>query len=139
MAMVKVACVVVMLMAAVSAPMMVQAISCDEVKAKMLAPCLSYLKKGGAPSAGCCSGVKDVLVHAGTLVDKQTVCNCFQDAAVQNKIKDKYSQPLPRLCKVKKVAYKLGRSANCRKYVNLSMHLTHTFWNFYCSFPQMDS
>ncbi|KAK7374042.1 hypothetical protein VNO80_07466 [Phaseolus coccineus] len=111
MASVKVACVVVMFMAVVSAPMMVQAISCNEVTVQMT-PCLSYLMNGGAASAGCCSGVRNILGAAGTTVDKQTVCNCLKNAAGRFNINEKYAQALPGLCNVN-VPYKISRSTNC--------------------------
>ncbi|CAJ1810301.1 unnamed protein product [Sphenostylis stenocarpa] len=111
MASVKVACLVLMCMAVVSAPMMVQAITCDDVS-KALIPCLHYLMNGGEASEGCCSGVKNILGAAGTTVDKQTVCKCLKDAAGKYKINDQYAQELPGACKVN-VPYAISRSTNC--------------------------
>ncbi|ESW12130.1 hypothetical protein PHAVU_008G087000 [Phaseolus vulgaris] len=111
MASVKVACVVVMFMAVVSAPMMVQAVTCNDV-IMQLTPCLPYLMNGGGASAGCCSGVRNLLGAAGTTADKQTVCNCLKNAAGRFNINDQYAQALPGVCHVN-VPYKISRSTNC--------------------------
>ncbi|KAK7374041.1 hypothetical protein VNO80_07465 [Phaseolus coccineus] len=111
MASLKVACMVVMCMGVLGAPMMVQAISCGDVTTD-LAPCLSYLINGGAASDACCAGVRSILGAAGTTSDKQTVCNCLKDAANNFGINENYAQALPGLCNVS-VPYKISRSTNC--------------------------
>lgn len=115
MASLKVACMVVLCMGVVGAPMMAQAISCGDVT-KDLAPCLSYLMNGGTASDACCEGVRSILGAAGTTSEKQTVCNCLKDAANNFGINDNYAQALPGLCNVS-VPYKISRSTNCAKYV----------------------
>ncbi|RDX57636.1 hypothetical protein CR513_63107, partial [Mucuna pruriens] len=107
----KVACIVVMCMAMVGAPMMVQAVTCNDVMMN-LAQCLTYLMQGGAPSAGCCGGVRNILTAASTTADRQNVCNCLKTAANNYNINDNYAQALPGLCNVN-VPYKISRSTNC--------------------------
>ncbi|XP_014497485.1 non-specific lipid-transfer protein 1-like [Vigna radiata var. radiata] len=107
----KVACMVVMCMAVVGAPIMVQGISCNEVTTDM-SPCLSYLTNGGEVSAACCGGVRSVLGAAGTTSEKQTVCNCLKQDANNFGINDDYAQALPTRCGVS-VPYKISRSTNC--------------------------
>jgi len=115
MASVKVACMVVMCMAVVSAPMVAQAVTCGQVTTS-LAPCLGYLMNGGAAAPECCTGVKNILGAAGTAADKQTVCNCLKDAAGKYNINEQYAQALPGVCKVN-VPYNISRSTNCAEYV----------------------
>jgi len=112
---VKVACMVVMCMAVVGAPMMAEAVSCNDVTTN-LAPCLSYLMNGGSASSACCEGVRNILGAAGTTSEKQTVCNCLKEAANNFGINDNYAQALPGLCGVS-VPYKISRSTNCAEYV----------------------
>ncbi|KAG4992874.1 hypothetical protein JHK87_026331 [Glycine soja] len=114
MASLKVACVVLMCMAVMSAPMMVQAVSCNDVSVN-LAPCLSYLMQGGDVPESCCSGVRNILGSASTTFDKQTVCKCLQQAANNYGINDEYAQALPARCNVS-VPYKISRSTNCDSY-----------------------
>ncbi|XP_014497470.1 non-specific lipid-transfer protein 1-like [Vigna radiata var. radiata] len=111
MASLKVACMVVMCMAVVGAPIMVQGISCNEVTTDM-SPCLSYLKNGGEVPEACCGGVRSVLGAAGTTSEKQTVCNCLKQDANNFGINDDYAQALPTRCGVS-VPYKISRSTNC--------------------------
>ncbi|KAG4922229.1 hypothetical protein JHK84_051078 [Glycine max] len=105
--------VVIMCMAVVGAPMMAQAMTCNDVTVNM-AQCLSYLMQGGTPSTLCCSGVKNILGSAVTTVDKQTVCNCLKADAARYNINDQYAQALPGFCKVN-VPYKISRSTNCAR------------------------
>lgn len=123
MASLKVACIVVMCMAVVSAPMTVQAVTCAEVTSN-LASCLSYLTQGGTPSEACCGGVRNILAAAGTTSDKQTVCKCLKDDANNFNINDDIAQALPALCGVN-IPYKISRSTDCTAYVLLLLFLLH--------------
>ncbi|KAL5144012.1 Non-specific lipid-transfer protein [Glycine soja] len=133
MASLKVACVVLMCMAVMSAPMMVQAVSCNDVSVN-LAPCLSYLMQGGDVPESCCSGVRNILGSASTTFDKQTVCKCLQQAANNYGINDEYAQALPARCNVS-VPYKISRSTNCdsnqQSYIASSSKGAGSFANFF--------
>ncbi|XP_054779104.1 non-specific lipid-transfer protein 1-like [Prosopis cineraria] len=109
--MMKLACVVVMCVALVGAPL-AEAITCGQVTSSV-APCLGYLQKGGNPSPGCCNGVKSLVAAARTTADKQTVCNCLKTTAGQIPgYNDANAQAIPAKCRVN-VPYKLSTSTNC--------------------------
>ncbi|KAJ1402465.1 Plant lipid transfer protein/Par allergen [Sesbania bispinosa] len=113
----KMACVVVMCMAVVGAPIMAEAaITCGSVT-QSVAPCLSFLVNGGSASQGCCTGVRNILGAATTTADRQAVCNCLKSAAgAVSRINDKYVQALPAQCNVN-IPFKISTSTNCAKYV----------------------
>ena len=116
MASLKVACVVLMCMAMVGAPM-VQAITCGQVTSAV-APCITYLQKGGAPSAGCCNGVKGLVAAARTTADRQAACNCLKSAAgAINGLNTQNAEALPGKCGVS-IPYKISTSTNCATYVD---------------------
>ncbi|XP_057744558.1 non-specific lipid-transfer protein 1-like [Arachis stenosperma] len=112
MASLKVACVVTLVcMALVGAPM-VQAITCGQV-VSALSPCIPYLRMGGAPSAGCCNGVRTLNKAAATTADRKTACVCLKNAAGNiGGISPTYSQSLPGKCGVN-LPYKFSTSTNC--------------------------
>lgn len=122
---------VIMCMAVVGAPMMAQAMTCNDVTVNM-AQCLSYLMQGGTPSTLCCSGVKNILGSAVTTVDKQTVCNCLKADAARYNINDQYAQALPGFCKVN-VPYKISRSTNCARYICLYLILHSLILRYSCT------
>ncbi|XP_054783432.1 non-specific lipid-transfer protein 1-like [Prosopis cineraria] len=110
-ALVKVACLAVLCVALIGAPM-ADAITCGQVTSS-LAPCLSYLQKGGSPSAACCNGIKSLASGARTTADKQAVCNCLKQAAgTVSGVNNKNAQNLPSACKVN-IPYKISTSTNC--------------------------
>ncbi|XP_028768313.1 non-specific lipid-transfer protein 1 isoform X1 [Neltuma alba] len=107
----KVACMVVLCVAVVAAPI-AEAVTCGQVTTS-LAPCLTYLQRGGAPAPACCNGVRSILGAAQTTADKQTVCNCLKSAAGQIPgFNDQNAQSLPAQCKVN-IPYKISTSTNC--------------------------
>ncbi|KAI9072058.1 hypothetical protein K1719_028305 [Acacia pycnantha] len=108
---VKVACLVVLCVALVGAPL-AEAITCGQV-ASSAAPCLAYLQRGGSPSPGCCNGLRSLVGAARTTADKQAVCNCLKSTAGQVPgYNDRNAQALPGLCRVN-VPYKISTSTNC--------------------------
>ncbi|XP_028768315.1 non-specific lipid-transfer protein 1-like [Neltuma alba] len=107
----KVACMMVLCLAVVAAPI-AEAVTCGQVTSS-LAPCLTYLQRGGAPAPGCCNGVRTLLGAAQTTADKQTVCNCLKNAAGQIPgLNPQNAQNLPAQCKVN-IPYKISTSTNC--------------------------
>ena len=122
MASLKVAVVIVICMAVVSAPMAQAAVSCGQVT-RSLTPCLGYLQKGGAPPAVCCSGIKSVLASAKTTPDRQGVCNCLKAAAGRFPgLNLGNAASLPGKCGVK-LPYKISTSTNCATYEYTYLHL----------------
>lgn len=108
----KVACMAVLCVALVAAPMAEAAITCGQVTSS-LAPCINYLQKGGAPTPACCSGVKGLLASAQTTADKQAACNCLKTAAGQVPgLNTKNAENLPGQCHVN-IPYKISTSTNC--------------------------
>ncbi|RBG47962.1 hypothetical protein BRM46_09900, partial [Xanthomonas oryzae pv. oryzae] len=80
MASLKCACVVALLCLVVATAPTVQAITCGQVTSS-LAPCIPYLKQGGAVPPSCCAGVRSLNAAAKTTPDRQAVCNCLKSAA----------------------------------------------------------
>ena len=111
--MMKVACMVVLCVALVASPV-AEAITCGQV-ASSVAPCVPYLQKGGAPSPGCCSGVRGLVGQAQTTADKQAVCNCLKSAAgSMSGLNPKNAESLPSQCNVN-IPYKISTSTNCAR------------------------
>ncbi|KAK2976648.1 hypothetical protein RJ640_008184 [Escallonia rubra] len=78
-----------------------QAINCGQVDAS-LAPCLTYLRQGGAPPRQCCDGVSAITKMATTPADKRAACQCVKDAASrQTSLNDDAAKTLPQKCGVK--------------------------------------
>lgn len=117
--MVKVACVVLMCMV-VSAPSAQAAISCGTVVSN-LAPCLSYLRNGGAVPAQCCNGVKSLFNAANTTPDRQQACKCMKSTAgTVSGIDLNNASTLPSKCGVN-IPYKISPNTDCSKYLSLSL------------------
>ncbi|KAL1208481.1 Non-specific lipid-transfer protein 4 [Cardamine amara subsp. amara] len=85
------------------------AISCGTV-AGSLAPCATYLTKGGMVPAPCCAGVKKLNAMAQTTPDRQQACRCLQSAA--RGIKPSLASGLPGKCGVS-IPYPISTSTNC--------------------------
>nr|AAQ74628.1 lipid tranfer protein II [Vigna radiata]CCF23017.1 lipid transfer protein [Vigna radiata]CCF23314.1 lipid transfer protein [Vigna radiata] len=112
MASLKVACMVAVVFMVVVSAHMAHAITCGQV-ASSLAPCISYLQKGGVPSASCCSGVKALNSAASTTADRKTACNCLKNlAGPKSGINEGNAASLPGKCKVN-VPYKISTFTNC--------------------------
>uniref|UniRef100_A0A5B7BAD3 Non-specific lipid-transfer protein n=1 Tax=Davidia involucrata TaxID=16924 RepID=A0A5B7BAD3_DAVIN len=113
---IKVACVVVVVMCMVvsSAPKAKAAVSCGTVTSN-LAPCLGYLRNGGAVPAPCCNGVKSLYNAAKTPTDRQGVCNCLKSSSTSiTGIKLENAATLPSKCGVN-VPYKISPTTDCTK------------------------
>ena len=118
---VKLACVVLMCMAVVGAPMAQAAVDCNKVRSNVL-PCLGFLEKGGSPSPGCCNGIKSIVNSARTTGDRQGVCNCLKSAASNvHGIDPRNAEALPGRCGVN-IPYKISTSTNCARYTYAYMH-----------------
>ncbi|OMO94384.1 Plant lipid transfer protein/Par allergen [Corchorus olitorius] len=111
---IKIACVVVVCMALVSAPVAQGAISCGQV-AKALGPCISYLTGKGPLVSGCCSGVKSLNGAAKTTPDRQAACNCLKsNAGSISGINYGLAAGLPGKCGVS-IPYQISPSTDCSK------------------------
>ncbi|MQK21541.1 hypothetical protein EI013_24525 [Escherichia coli] len=111
MASLKVACLVLMCMAVVSAPI-AQAITCGQVVSSLSA-CIGYLTSGGPVPGGCCGGVKNLLALSPTPADRKTACNCLKQAAKNiPRYNDQNAESLPGKCGVN-IPYKISTSTNC--------------------------
>ncbi|GKB95390.1 non-specific lipid-transfer protein-like protein [Tanacetum coccineum] len=107
-----VSCVVVACML-VAAPC-AEAISCGQVVSS-LAPCLSYLQKGGPVPPACCSGVKALNNAAKSTPDRQTACTCLKNAYSANSgISSSNAAGLPGKCGVS-IPYKISPGTDCTK------------------------
>lgn len=112
-------CVVVTCMV-VAAPY-AEAITCGQVVSN-LAPCLGYLKNGGAVPSGCCSGVTALNNAAQSTPDRQTACGCLKSAYSANSgINAGNAAALPGMCGVN-IPYKISPSTDCSKYVKISVY-----------------
>ncbi|XP_057440337.1 non-specific lipid-transfer protein 1-like [Lotus japonicus] len=109
----KLTCIVIMCVAVMGAAPVVQAITCSQVTANV-APCITYLTGGGAPSPGCCAGVKSAFAAATTTPARRAICNCLKSAAggIPGGINDNFAQALPAKCGVN-IPFKISVSTNC--------------------------
>nr|XP_043609500.1 non-specific lipid-transfer protein-like [Erigeron canadensis] len=103
-------CIVVTCML-LAAPNAEAAISCGQVTSK-LAPCITYLQKGGVVPPACCSGVKSLKAAAQTTPDRQAVCNCLKRAS--SGVNAGYAASLPGKCGVS-IPYKISPTTDCAK------------------------
>ncbi|XP_010091033.2 non-specific lipid-transfer protein 1 [Morus notabilis] len=102
---------VVCLAVVVGAPL-AEAITCGQVSSSV-APCINYLKVGGAVPAACCNGVRSLNSAAKTTADRQAACNCLKTASASIKgINLSLAAGLPGKCGVS-VPYKISPSTNC--------------------------
>ena len=110
----KVTCAVFLCMLVV-APHAEAAISCGLV-AKSIAPCINYLKSGGAPPPACCAGVKQLVGLATTAPDRQAACGCLkQSAGSVPGLNYANAAALPGKCGAN-VPYPISPSTDCSKY-----------------------
>ncbi|GMI96022.1 hypothetical protein HRI_003271500 [Hibiscus trionum] len=104
-------------MAATSAPEAAEAaLSCGDVVNHLL-PCVSYVQNGGQPAAQCCNGVRTLYGQAQTSTDRQNVCKCIKSAV--NGIPYSSSNlgnaaSLPDKCNLH-ISYKISPSTDCNK------------------------
>ncbi|XP_062094678.1 non-specific lipid-transfer protein 1-like [Humulus lupulus] len=91
---------------------MTEALTCGQIQGS-LAPCLTYLKSGGAPATGCCKGIKDLVAMAKTTADRKSACNCLKNAASKVPgINPTFASALPSKCGAN-IPYKISTSTNC--------------------------
>ncbi|KAK9289542.1 hypothetical protein L1049_007698 [Liquidambar formosana] len=110
----KIACMVLIMCMVVVAPGAEAAITCGQVTSS-LAPCITYLRSGGTPSASCCNGVKSLNNAAKTTADRQAACNCLKSAAGSiSGINYGLAAGLPGKCGVS-IPYKISPSTDCSK------------------------
>ncbi|CAL0306277.1 unnamed protein product [Lupinus luteus] len=110
MASIKVACVVLMCMVVVGAPIAHATITCGQVVSG-LSPCLTYLQSGGAVPVTCCDGVKGLVALAQNTADKQIACNCLKSTAASIQFNAENAESLPAKCGVT-LPYKISTSTN---------------------------
>ena len=109
-----VVCLAIMAMV-VGAPV-AEALSCGQVTSSV-APCMNYLKTGGAVPAACCNGIRSLNSAAKNTADRQAACNCLKSASGSIKgINLSLAAGLPGKCGVS-VPYKISPSTNCQRYV----------------------
>ncbi|KAJ4832575.1 hypothetical protein Tsubulata_000152 [Turnera subulata] len=98
MANLKLVCALLLVCIVVSAPMTAQAVTCSQV-ARDLVPCIGYLQGRGAPTAGCCNGVRALAGAAKTTADRRTACTCLKNAAAGVKgLNPSFAAALPGAC-----------------------------------------
>ncbi|KAE9610817.1 hypothetical protein Lal_00030063 [Lupinus albus] len=109
MAGIKVACLVLMCMAVVAAPIAKADITCSQVENK-IAYCIDYLKYGRDVSTVCCAGLRALISGTQSTSDKQALCNCLKSATLRYNPKNAVS--LPGKCGVI-IPYKISINTNC--------------------------
>ncbi|XP_010529176.1 PREDICTED: non-specific lipid-transfer protein A-like [Tarenaya hassleriana] len=106
------ACLVLACMV-LAGPMVADAqIGCGSVTSS-LAPCISYLTRGGAVPPACCAGVRRLNSAANSTPARQAACRCLQSAARNIPgLNQGAASGLPRACGVN-VPYPISTSTNC--------------------------
>ncbi|TVU27277.1 hypothetical protein EJB05_29899, partial [Eragrostis curvula] len=91
------------------------AISCGQVNSA-ISQCLAYARgSGGAPSAGCCNGVRSLNAAAKTTADRRTACNCLKSAAARvSGLKASNAASIPSKCGVS-LPYTISTSIDCSR------------------------
>ncbi|KAH9668415.1 non-specific lipid-transfer protein 1 [Citrus sinensis] len=113
---VSLATVLLLLLAATTAPLNVAtAITCEQVTI-WLTPCISYGVLGGAVQPACCEGIRALNAASKTTEDRRTQCNCVKEGAARIPGLD-YDRVnmLPDICR-SKCPYKLTHDLDCSKY-----------------------
>ncbi|TRO76387.1 hypothetical protein FKB34_17190, partial [Glycocaulis profundi] len=91
-----------------------EGVTCGEV-VSAVAPCLGYLRNGGAPPAVCCSGVRGLRNKARTTADRKTICNCLKSASSSYRgVSGNYAASLPGKCGIN-FPYKISPSTDCNR------------------------
>ncbi|KAG9443607.1 hypothetical protein H6P81_014947 [Aristolochia fimbriata] len=104
-----------LLVSAVLGPYAQAAVTCGSV-AGAVGQCLGYLRgTGGAPPAGCCSGIRGLKAAANTPADRKTACNCLKSAARGiSGLNYGLAAALPGKCGVS-IPFKISPSTDCSK------------------------
>ncbi|XP_050383561.1 non-specific lipid-transfer protein 1-like [Argentina anserina] len=111
----KVVCLVVLSMAALSFGGGKAAITCGQVVNKLM-PCVPYVQTGGTPAANCCNGIRTLNGMAKTTPDRQGVCNCLKQAITgipYTGANTGLAAGLPAKCGVN-LPYKINPSTDCK-------------------------
>ncbi|OIW19044.1 hypothetical protein TanjilG_10605 [Lupinus angustifolius] len=118
MASIKVACLVLLCMIVVGAPIAQATITCGQVVSG-LTPCLSYLRTGGAVPGTCCNGVKGLVASAQSTADKQIACNCLKSLAASTTFNPEYAASLP------------GKLSSSEEKMSLAQGRKENFYDYY--------
>ncbi|XP_042509151.1 non-specific lipid-transfer protein Lac s 1-like [Macadamia integrifolia] len=109
----KLVCLVLACMV-VAAPHAVDALTCGQVVSK-LAPCLTFLRRGGSVPGTYCIAMRSLNVAAKTTPDRRTSCGCLKNAYKSvSGINVANAAGLPRKCGVN-LPYKISSSIDCSK------------------------
>ncbi|XP_030456017.1 non-specific lipid-transfer protein 1-like [Syzygium oleosum] len=114
MASLKLVCLALAVGLVVAAPLAESAISCGQVT-NSVAPCLGYLRKGGAIPPACCNGIRSLNSAARTTPDRQAACRCMKAASssIQG-INFGLASALPGKCGVN-IPYKISPATDCNR------------------------
>ncbi|KAF7151332.1 hypothetical protein RHSIM_Rhsim02G0104700 [Rhododendron simsii] len=95
----------------------VNSISCEDAATQLL-PCLSYLVGNGDATvpAPCCEGAQALNRMISSKGDRQTLCECFKQAAPQMGVKVDRAQQLVKTCQIN-VGLPVDYNVDCSKYV----------------------
>lgn len=126
----KIHCVVVLVFVLMtSSTREVEAITCGQV-VSYVAPCLGYLRNGGAPPTVCCNGVRGLRSQARTTSDRKTICNCLKSASSSYRgVSGNYAASLPGKCGVN-IPYKISPSTDCNRYNTSNLLHFHVCLSF---------
>lgn len=99
-----------------------EAIVCSQVN-MFLAPCLPYLKAGGAPSPPCCAGLNSLKAAVPAKPDKQAACQCLKNvASTIPGINDDNAKQLPAKCGVD-LGVSFTKTVDCNRYgIAIALH-----------------
>ncbi|XP_024017878.1 non-specific lipid-transfer protein 1 isoform X2 [Morus notabilis] len=93
-------------------PMTEAGLPCPRIRG-LVAPCLTYLQKGGQPNPNCCGGIKTLVSSATTTKDRQDACRCLQQSAgMVSGLVPAFAEALPSKCGAN-IPYKISKSTNC--------------------------
>nr|GEX18016.1 non-specific lipid-transfer protein 1-like [Tanacetum cinerariifolium] len=109
----KVAFMVVLITMMASIPRLTEGGVTCQLVVSSLTPCATYLVSGGQVPNRCCKGVKLLYKEASTTKDRQTACQCIEQATkLVPGIKIDNAQDLPGKCDVH-IPYKISPTFNC--------------------------
>ncbi|XP_058201739.1 non-specific lipid-transfer protein 1-like [Rhododendron vialii] len=93
----------------------VNAISCEDAATQLL-PCLSYLVGDGNATVPvpCCEGAQALNRMISSKDDRQTLCECFKQAAPQIGVKVDRAQQLVKTCQIS-VGLPVDYNVDCSK------------------------
>ena len=91
------------------------AISCGQVNSA-LSSCVTYARgTAGAPSAGCCNGVKSLARAATTTANRRAACGCLKSLVGRmSGIKSGNAANIPSKCGVS-IPYAISSTVDCSR------------------------